>query len=166
MKAEVGWCSIHPGGSALLQAGSRPADSAAAEADVTSAQTSLDRAQNGLRNLELVALFAGTVGAVHVRAGELAGLGQPLVTVGDLSTLQVETTDLGEVDVAQVAVGQKVTVTFDAIPGQSFSGQVSRISPLGETSAGEVRYTAVIGLDEVTPAIRWGMTARVSIEVK
>ena len=75
--------------------------------------------------------------------------GQPLLTLGDLATLRVETTDLDEIDVARVALGQQVDVTFDALPEQVFVGRVTRISPMAAPGSGGVNYTVVIALDEV-----------------
>jgi len=148
-----------------LKAGATPEEIAAAEAAVAQAEAALEAARVALARCEIRAPFAGIVGLVHVRAGELVSPAQPLVTLGDLTTLRVETTDLDEVDVARVAVGQKATVTFDALPERVFTGHVARISPMAEPGAGGVHYTAIIELDELDPAIRWGMTAFVDIEV-
>lgn len=149
----------------LLQAGATTEAAAVAEASVAQAEAVLDAAQVALERCELRVPFAGSVGAVHVRMGELVAPGQSLVTVGDLATLQVETTDLGEIGVAQVAAGQRATITFDALPERVFTGHVTRISPMVEPGAGGVNYTAIIELDETAPVIRWGMTAFVDIEV-
>ena len=89
-----------------------------------------------------------------------------LVIVGDLATLRVETTDLDEIDVARVSVGQQVGVTFDALPERVFAGTVTRVSPMATSGSGGVNYTVVIELDDVAPALRWGMTAFVDIEVE
>lgn len=149
----------------LLQGGATPEEIAVAEATVHQAEAALAAAQATLERCEIRAPFAGTVGAVAVRAGELVAPGQPLVTLGDLSALQIETTDLDEINVARVAVGQRVTVTFDAIEGHVFAGRVVRLYPMAEPGAGGVNYTAIILLDELDPAIRWGMTAFVDIEI-
>jgi multidrug efflux pump subunit AcrA (membrane-fusion protein) len=85
--------------------------------------------------------------------------------LGDLTTLRVETTDLDEIDAARVAVGQQASITFDALGERVFTGRVVRISPMPEPGAGGVNYTVVLELDELSPAIRWGMTAFVDIEV-
>lgn len=148
-----------------LQAGAKPEEIAVAQANVHQAEAALRAAQAALDRCEIRAPFAGTVGAVAVRVGELVAPGQPLVTLGDLSALQIETTDLDEVNVARVAVDQRVTVTFDAIEGRVFTGRVARIYPMAEPGAGGVNYTAIILLDELDPAVRWGMTAFVDIEV-
>jgi len=150
----------------LLQAGATAEEIAAAEAAVAQAEAALEAARVALARCEVRAPFAGTVGLVHVRAGEQVAPGQPLVTLGDLTTLRVETTDLDEIDVARVRVGQQAVVTFDALPERVFSGHVTHISSMAEPGAGGVNYTAVIELDELDPAIRWGMTAFVDVEVE
>lgn len=149
---------------ALLKAGATAEEIAAAEARVAQAQARLEAARVALSRSQVRAPFAATVGAVNVRAGELVTPGQPLVVLGDLSTLRVETTDLDEVDVAQVTVGQQVTVTFDALPERVFTGRITRISPMTRPGTGGVYYTAFVELEEIDPAIRWGMTAFVDIE--
>ena len=150
----------------LLQSGATAKQIAVSEAAVAEAQAALEVASVSLERTEVRAPFAGTAGLVSVRVGELIAPGQPLVTLGDLATLRIETTDLDEIDVAQVAVGQIAAVTFDALPERVFNGQVARVSPMSEPGAGGVHYTVVIVLDETDPAIRWGMTAFVDIEVE
>jgi HlyD family secretion protein len=150
----------------LLQAGATAEEIAVAQAAVAQAAAALETARVAIDRSEVRAPFGGTVGAVPVRTGELVAPGQPLVTLGDLTTLLVETTDLDEIDVARVAVGQQAALTFDALPERVFTGRVTRISPMAEPGAGGVHYTAIIVLDEIAPAIRWGMTAFVDIEVE
>ena len=92
--------------------------------------------------------------------------GQPVVFLGDLSHLRIETTDLNEADIWAIAVGQDVTLTFDGLPGKALSGQVSRIAPMASIEQGGTNYTVVVELDEQDPGLRWGMTAYVDITVK
>jgi multidrug efflux pump subunit AcrA (membrane-fusion protein) len=150
----------------LLKAGATAEQIAVAEAGIAQAQTALDAAMLALDRTEVRAPFAGTVGSLDARVGELIVAGQPLVTLGDLTTLRVETTDLDEIDVAKVAIGQQVDVSFDALPEQVFAGTITRISPMAAPGSGGVNYTVVIKLDEVDPAVRWGMTAFVDIQVE
>lgn len=151
---------------ALLQAGATSEEIAAAQATVSQAEATLEVARAAVGKCEIRAPFAGTVGAVNVRAGETVAPGQPLVTLGDLTTLRVETTDMDEIDVARVTVGQKADVTFDALPEQVFTGHITRIDPMSKPGAGGVNYTAIVELEESDPALRWGMTAFVDIEVE
>ena len=150
----------------LLLAGAAAEEVAAQEAAVAQAQAALDAARVALERTSVRAPSAGTVGVVYVRTGEVIAPGESLVTVGDLSTLRVETTDLDEIDVARAAAGQEVSVTFDALPDEVFIGHVTRISPMAEPGSGGVNYTAIIELDRIDPQIRWGMTAFVDIEVE
>jgi len=150
---------------ALLQAGATAEELAAAEAAVGQAEAALEAAQVTLDRCEIRAPFAGTIGAVSVHVGELVAPGQPLATLGDLTTLRVETTDLDEIDVARVAAGQAATITFDALPERIFAARVTRVSPMAEPGTGGVNFTAVLELEETDPALRWGMTAFVDIEV-
>ena len=150
---------------AQAKVGASAEEIAAAEAAIRQAEVALEKAQVALQRAEVRAPMGGTVGMVELRESELVAPGQPLIVIGDLDTLRVETTDLDEIDVARVEVGQTVDVTFDALPNQVFTGRVKRISPMAESGGGGVNYTAIIELDELHEAVRWGMTAFVDIEV-
>jgi multidrug resistance efflux pump len=132
---------------------------------VTQAQLALEEAQLALERCELRAPFDGVVGMVQVREGEQIRHGDLILALGDLSTLWVETTDLDEIDVARIEVGQVVDVTFDAFPDRVFEGRVIRIDPMPAPGGGGVNYTTIIALEELAPEIRWGMTAFVDIDV-
>jgi multidrug resistance efflux pump len=149
-----------------IMAGATQEQIAVAEANVAQAQATADLAQANLDKLQLTAPFAGTIGNVNTREGELLAAGQTVLALGDLSSLHVETTDLSEVDVARVAVGQPVNVTFDALKGQTLQGRVTRIAPMSSASQGGVNYTVIVELDQLDPALRWGMTAFTDIQVK
>jgi multidrug resistance efflux pump len=150
---------------AQVRAGAAEEEIALAEREVAQAQIALQDAQLRLERSERRAPFDGTIGMVQVRQGEQVRQGDPVVTLGDLSTLRVETTDLDEIDVAKVEVGHSVEVTFDAFPDRVFKGRVVRINPMSEPAGGGVNYTTIIELEELAPEIRWGMTAFVDIEV-
>lgn len=150
----------------VLLAGTPPEAIAVAEAAVVQAQAGLDAARVAMDRTVVTAPYGGTVGKVMVRRGEFIAPGQPLMTVGDLDTLRIETTDLNEVDVARIQEGQTVVLTFDAFPDQIFAGEITSIAPMAEPGGGGVNYTVIIEMDEVPPEVRWGMTAFVDIEVE
>jgi HlyD family secretion protein len=149
-----------------LRAGPTVEDLAVAEAAVTRAREALLTAQAMHDQATLAAPFDGTVTIVQVRQGEQVLPGQVVLMLGDLSTLQVETTDLDEVDVARVQPGQQVGLTFDALPDRVLAGHIVRIAPMATPGQGATTYTAVVAFDETDPALRWGMTAFVDIEVE
>lgn len=137
---------------------------AVAEARLENAKAVLAAAEENLADLEIKALYDGTVSEVNVREGEWVSPGLPVVIIADLAHLRVETTDLNEIDVARVQVGDIVNVTFDALPNVNVTGKVTLISPKSSEGSG-VNYTVVIELDEIPSALRWGMTAFVDIQV-
>jgi hypothetical protein len=57
-------------------------------------------------------------------------------------------------------------VTFDAVKGKTFTGKVARIAPMSSQGQGGVNYTVIVELDQLDPALRWGMTAFTDIQVK
>jgi len=152
---------------AAVKAGSTAEAIAISEAGVAQAEAGLAMAEAVLADYELVAPFAGNVARVDVGVGELVSPGVPVVSLGGTSNWYVETDDLSEIDVVQVVVGQKVTVTVDAIPEREFSGVVTDIAPRSEIKRGDVTYTVTVELTDVGDApLRWGMTAFVDIDVE
>jgi multidrug efflux pump subunit AcrA (membrane-fusion protein) len=144
--------------------GPDPKDVAVAQARLDNANAALKAAEAKLEDLELRAPFSGTVSEVNVRQGEWINAGQAILVAADLADLEVETTDLNEIDAARVKVGNPVVVTFDALPGVEVNGTVKSIAPKASEGSG-VNYTVVVKLDELPDLLRWGMTAFVDVEV-
>lgn len=150
---------------ALLKAGATAEQIAVAEAQVKQAQTALEAAQAALDKLQIAAPFDGTIGTVYARSGELILPGQSIVTLGDLASLRIETTDLSETDIARVPQGAPARVTFDALPGRTLTGTVTRLAPMSTPGQSAVNYTVIVELDQSDPTLRWGMTAFVDIQI-
>jgi multidrug resistance efflux pump len=110
-----------------------------------------------------VAPFAGTVSELNINASEWVSPGLPVIVLADLNHLRVETTDLSEIDVARIAPGDSVTISFDALP-DLVDGTVVRISPRASQGSG-VNYTVVVAMSETPEGLRWGMTAFVDVEI-
>ena len=121
-------------------------------------------ARAALASAELRSPFAGTITNLDLKVGQFAASGQPVVTVADFSSWVVKTTDLTEIDVVNVKEGQPVTLTLDAIPGQSFNGQVLSIGQDYSEKQGDVVYEVTVLLADHHPAMRWGMTAEVKFK--
>ena len=126
------------------------------------ATAAVEAAEAANRDSEIRAPFAGTVSAVRTRRNEWASPGQPLIDLADLTSFQVVTTDLSEIDVARVEIGAPATITFDALPDVTGRGRVARIAPRASEGSG-VNYTVWIDLDEQPEGLLWGMTAFVDI---
>jgi membrane fusion protein (multidrug efflux system) len=144
----------------LLLAGASVEEVAAAEAKVTQAEVGLEAAQAALAYTEVRSPFAGTVTSVMVEVGNSMRPGQVAVVIATLERLQARTTDLTELDIVHVSVGQPVVVTADGVPGRDFKGVVGDIALRGTESRGQVVYDVAVDLIDVGDApLRWGMTA-------
>jgi multidrug efflux system membrane fusion protein len=107
-------------------------DGARAQHDTTEAQLSaaaaaLQEARVALRDTELASPLDGDVVKKAVEPGALVGAGSLAFVVADVSTVKVV---VGVPDVAlrSLALGQPVSVSSDALPGQSFQARISRIA--------------------------------------
>ena len=147
--------------SELLE-GPDPDQIALANARVIAASAQVDAAREQIEYQTLAAPFNGVVTDVMISEGEWASPGQPVAVLADLNSLRVETTDLNEIDVVQIEVGDIAQVTFDAIPDVIFTGTIIDISNKASDGSG-INYKVVIELDEVPDAARWGMTVFVDI---
>jgi HlyD family secretion protein len=150
----------------------RTIDVGASQERIDAAQANIDRAMAGveiakaqLAQATLVAPFDGTIARVDISPAEYANPGQIVIVMGDLSTYQVETTDLSEKDVPSVRVGQTATIYVEAL-GQEFPGRVVDIARVSETVGGDVVYTVTISFDQQPDGLRWGMSADVKIETE
>ena len=152
-----------PPDASLAQIEAAQAELRLAEADVEVARSALTEAEVALRQTELRAPFAGTVASIDAGPGEQVAAAQPVIAIGDLSSWFIETTDLSELAVVRVAVGDRATVTFDALPDLILQGTVDRIQVRGTTDVGGVNFAVVIRPDEHHPELRWNMSATVRI---
>ena len=134
---------------------------AAAESRVTTAMTAMLSAQSVIDSYELKASVGGTVTNINIKSGERINAGISVITIADFGNWEIKTDNLTEINVVNVQIGQKVEVVLDALPDQSFSGQVTHIDMVYEEKRGDTTYTATITLDQLDPQMRWGMTAAV-----
>lgn len=132
----------------------------AAQAQVASAKTALDAAQTALDLAVIRAPFDGAVTSVPVIAGELVTPGEPLVTIANLSGLRAETSDLSEMNISQIQVGQSAEVQVDGL-GKAFPAQVLKISQEPGKNNGDVVYKVTLQFNEPPAGLRWGMSATV-----
>jgi HlyD family secretion protein len=145
--------------------GPDPEDQKQLEGELQNATKQLEAARSALAELELVAPFTGTASKITVREGEWVNTGQNAMLLADLTQLQVETTDLNEIDVARIKEGAPAEITFDALPDTKIQGVVERIAARSAEGSG-VNYTVTISMQDRPEKLRWGMTAFVDIKVE
>jgi multidrug efflux pump subunit AcrA (membrane-fusion protein) len=157
-----------------LKSTDNPLRDAARAEQVEQARVAVSRAELAVAQLklqledaELRAPFDGIVADVDVKVGDEVTPGQVVLVLATLDQLQVKTTDLTELDVGRIAVGNAVEVSVDALPDETFAGQVTEIGLQGQDYRGDVVYAVVVAFTDAVPkAVRWGMTAMVEVETK
>ena len=135
------------------------------ENDLAAAQARVDAAQATLNLAYLTTPFTGTVTEAFPLPGDQVTTGTAAFRVDDLSSLQVDV-DLSEVDINNVTLGQAVSLTFDAILGKNYHGQVIKVSQAGNIVNGIVNFTVTVELTDADEMVKPGMTAAVNIVVK
>lgn len=134
-------------------------------ADIAAAQARLEAAQATLNLARVTAPFAGIVTEAYPLPGDQVSAGAAAFRIDDLSSLLVDV-NVSEVDINSVAVGQPVTLTFDAILGREYHGEVVEVARTGTISAGVVNFKVTVKLTDADSFVKPGMTAAVNITVK
>lgn len=105
--------------------------------------------------------FTGIIAVVNSKTGDTVSSG---TTLGSVITKQkIAEISLNEVDVAKIKLGQKATLTFDAIDNFSITGEVAEIEAIGAVSQGVVTYNIKISFDTEDDRIKPGMSTSASI---
>jgi len=146
---------------ARLQQGATAEDLMIAQLQVEQAQLRLDQARDLLAGATLTAPHDGTITVVGVKQGELSGM-QPAFILTDLSRYHIDAM-IDEIDIGRIAEGQPVTITLDALSGETLTGRIDRVAKTAEVDSGVVTYKVTISLDPTAAALRSGMTANADI---
>ncbi len=123
-----------------------------------STQTIREAAEADLARNELRAPWSGSIAALPLKMDAYVQPGQPVATLADFSGWKVETDNLTEIEVPEVTLGQKVSITPDALPELELPGVVTDISALHAEKRGDVTYTVTVAMEKSDPRLRWGMT--------
>jgi len=84
------------------------------------------------------------------------------VTAQGDATVQIS---VDELDISKVHVGQSVTITLDALPGETFTGTVANISAEGANEGGNSKFTVDISVAKSENMLA-GMTAHVRLVLR
>ncbi len=148
---------------ALKIAGPTPETIAAQEARIASVRASIANYDAQLRKTMLLAPFAGVITKQDAKQGQTVTAGVSLVTLMSDSVWKIET-NVPEVDVAKIAVGDPARISFDAYGTDViFAAKVISIDPAETIIEGVSTYKVTLVLDEKDDRILSGMTANIDI---
>ena len=111
------------------------------EAQADQARATYAAAQDQLRHSEIRAPFAGTVYAIPLTQGEYVQQGELLLQLADLHRVQVRAF-VDEPELGKLSDGQRVSITWDALPGKSWHGEITQmpytVTTYGTRNVGQV----------------------------
>lgn len=138
-------------GTVLAAIGGESAENSLADAAlaIQNAQLSLQSAQEALDSYTITSPISGTVIEKNLKAGDQLNGGDSgaMAVIYDLSQLELQM-DVSELDIGQIQPGQTVEITAEALPGQTFTGVVEKVSVNGTTTDGFTTYPVTILLSE------------------
>lgn len=178
---------------AKLLAGALPADIASAQDKVNQAAAALKKVKDGadpldIQNQQLIVQqrknsptdaqtslddysmkspFDGEIAKVTSVLGDTALSGQNSASSTAIATIITKQllaqVSLNEVDAAKVKIGDKTTLTFDAVPDVTVAGQMVQLDTIGTSTQGVVSYNAKIAFDAQDARIKPGMSVTAAI---
>lgn len=111
------------------------------EASAAEARAAYVAAQELLHHSNVTAPFAGTVYQLPVKPGGYVNGGDLLVQVANLEKVRVRAF-VDEPEIGRLARGQKVEIKWDAIPGRTWDGSLTRVptsvTMVGTRTVGEI----------------------------
>lgn len=148
----------------------------AAQRSLASAQANLDQANAKAAGRTVTAPSSGSIVELNAKVGATvtSGMimgesdtsgGKQCMQIADLSKMKV-TVQVGEKDIAKIAVGQSANVTYPAFPDIVSQGTVTAIASVANSEAnggGSVTFNVDILIEAPDACLKPGMTAEVSV---
>jgi HlyD family secretion protein len=138
-----------------------PLDINSQELSIKQRENALLDAQEKLADYYIRAPFSGVVAKINVKNGDSASSGTAIITF--ITRQKLAQISLNEVDIAKAKVGQKATLTFDAIPDLTITGEVAQIDAIGTVTQGVVTYNLQIAFDTQDDRVKSGMSTSAAI---
>jgi RND family efflux transporter MFP subunit len=140
--------------------GANPISLQIAAANLEKQKEDLQNLKDTLADYTVTAPFSGSIASITGQRGDQASS----ASVSLITDNQVATLSLNEVDAAKIKLGDKATLTFDAIDGLTLTGEVAEMDPVGTVSQGVVSYTVKIDFSSQDSRVKPGMTVNAAIQ--
>jgi HlyD family secretion protein len=111
------------------------------DAQAEQARAAYDAAQDQLKHTEIRAPFDGTIYSIPIKQGEYVQQGELLLQMANLHRVQVRAF-VDEPELGKLATGQPISVTWDALPGKTWHGEITQmpytVTTYGTRNVGQV----------------------------
>ena len=132
-------------------------------ATITAAKLAVEQKQEAYNNYTITSPFDGSIAKLDLQPSDTTvSNGEAIATV--ITDKQVANITLNEVDASKVALGQKATMTFDAVSGLTLTGTVTQVDLIGTVTQGVVNYGVEITFDQNSDQVKSGMTVTADID--
>ncbi len=142
--------------------GSNPISLQSSNQSIANQERNLQELKNKLSDYTISAPFAGTVASISLKKYDSVSSGTTAATL--ITQQKVAQLSLNEVDATKINLGDKATLTFDAIEDLTLTGEVIEIDSVGTVSQGVVSYKVKIGFDSQDDRVKSGMTVNASVQ--
>jgi HlyD family secretion protein len=133
--------------------------------DIEVAQARVEAAKAFVDRYRLKAPIDGIITQVNAKTGDTVFINQPAIRLDDLSHILIDT-QVSEVDINRVQVGQPATIKLDSVAGREYQGTVVEVPEAGQNVQGLVNFNVKVELTNPDEKTRPGMTANVDIVIK
>ena len=145
--------------------GTSPEDIAILQSQLEQIQTDIEVIEKDIQDATVVAPIESTVLSIEIEEGERATEETVLMVLGNVSLMRA-VTYINEVDIPKARIGQKVRISVDAFPDQTFWGEVTEIGLDGIIQENVVTYPVKIKIPNPEGLLFSGMTVEADIIIE
>lgn len=132
------------------------------EAQVNSLEAEIEHKQDSIAKKVIRAPFSGFVVEEHIQVGQWVEKGGPIVTLADLSIMEI-VVDVPERYVPKLVLGGSSRVQVDALNPERFKGRIAAIIPVGDSASRT--FPVKVAVENIDNLIKGGMLCRVSLAI-
>lgn len=129
--------------------------------DIRSQELAVRQKEYAYQDYFIRAQFDGVIAKLNIKKTDSISGGTGVATL--ITKKKIADISLNEIDATKIKVGQKVTVTFDAVEGLTITGKVNEIDLVGTVNQGVVTYNTEIGFDTEDNRVKPGMSVSATI---
>lgn len=138
-----------------------------AEMKIDSSKGQVESAEQQLSYYKIYAPIDGIISAQTMKVGDSIKNNDVATTVTDTNLMAFDIT-IDELDIAKISVGQKVTISVDALTETAtrpLQGEVTKIAFQGNSQNGVTTFPVTIRINEASDKIKGGMNATANIQI-
>lgn len=132
------------------------------EARVRRLEAEIEHIRDSIAKKTIRAPFSGFVVKEHTQIGQWVDKGGPIVTLADLSSVEV-VVDVPERYIPLLVLGGSTRVQLDALNPENFTGKISAIIPVGDSASRS--FPVTVAVENPNNRIKGGMLCRVGLAI-